>query len=141
MLEVAMNYRRMLLGGLLAGVLICASELLLNGVVLADQMAAEMARTGLQYASWAMAAYVVMAFAYGQFLAWFYAAIRPRFGQGPRTAVIAAAGLWLMAYLLPSIGYLAMGAGPAGAFAIGLVWGAAELVLAALLAAYCYREA
>jgi len=136
-----MNYRRMLLGGLLAGVLICASEFVLNGVVLAAQMEAEMARTGLQYASWSMPAYVVMTFVYGLFLAWFYAAIRPRFGPGPRTAVIAAAGLWLVAYLLPSIGFLAMGIGPAGTFAIALVWGAVELALAALLAAWYYREA
>ena len=136
-----MNYRRILLGGLLAGVLINASEFLLNGVVLAEQMSADMERMGLTFASWAMPAYVLMAFTYGLFLAWLYAALRPRFGQGPHTAVIAAAALWVAAYLLPTVSFLAMGIGSTGSYGLALVWGAAELVLAALLAGYFYREA
>ena len=136
-----MNWKRILLGGLLAGVVINVSEFLLNGVVLAEQMEADMARMGMQFASWAMAAFVVMAFIYGLFLAWCYAAIRPRYGQGARTALITAGALWVVAYLLPSVGFLAMGVGSAGTYGLSLVWGAVELVIAALLAGYLYREA
>jgi hypothetical protein len=135
-----MNWKRILLGGLLAGVVINASEFLLNGVVLADEMAADMERLGLQFASWAMIAYVAMAFVYGLFLAWLYAALRPRFGPGGRTALVAAAALWVAAYLLPTVGFMAMGVGGGSAYAVSLVWGAAELVIAALLAGYMYRE-
>jgi len=136
-----MNWKRILLGGLLAGVVINASEFLLNGVVLADQMAADMERMGLQFASWAMPAFVVMAFVYGLFLAWLYAAIRPRYGQGGRTALRAAAALWVAAYLLPTVGFLAMGSGSVGMYVLALIWGAAELVIAGVLAGYFYREA
>jgi len=136
-----MNWKRILLGGLLAGVIINASEFLLNGVVLADQMSADMDSMGLQFTGWAMPAYVIMAFVYGLFLAWLYAAIRPRYGQGPATAMCAAAALWVAAYLLPTIGFLAMGIGSFGPYVLALVWGAVELVIAALLAGYLYREA
>ena len=32
---------------------------------------------------------------------WFYAAIRPRYGAGPWTAVIASVGIWLLAVVAP----------------------------------------
>jgi hypothetical protein len=135
-----MNWKRILLGGLLAGVFINASEFLLNGVVLAEAMEADMQRMGMQFTSWAMAAFVIMAFIYGLFLAWLYASIRPRYGVGPRTALIAAAALWVAAYLLPTVGFMAMGVGSSSNYAIALIWGAAELVIAAVLAAYFYQE-
>jgi hypothetical protein len=135
-----MNYKRILIGGLVAGVIINISEFILNGVVLADSMTEEMARLNLTFASWAMPMYVVMAFAWGFFLAWGYAALRPRFGAGAGTALIAAAVLWTVGYVLPSLSVLAMGLGQGGTYAIALAWGAVEVVVAALAAGYLYRE-
>ncbi len=135
-----MNYRRILLGGLVAGVIITASEFLLNGVVLASQMQADLARHNLVMARWAMAAYVVMALLYGFALAWLYAAIRPRFGAGFGTGLIAAAIVWTLAYLLPSVSLLSMGASEGSSYVIALVWGAAELVIGAAVAGYLYKE-
>ena len=136
-----MNYRRVILGGLLAGVFINASEFVLNGMVLAEQMEADMQSAGLAFASWAMPAFVVMGFVWGLFLAWCYAAIRPRYGKGGRTALIAAAALWVVGYLMPSVSFLAMGVGSTSNYALSLVWGAAEVVIAAVLAGYFYQEA
>ena len=135
-----MNYKRILLGGLVAGVIINASEFVLNGVVFAKQMQADLTRHNLVMASWAMPAYVIMAFCFGLFLAWIYAAIRPRFGPGLGTAVVAAAVVWGVGYVLPTIGLLAIGMGDATTYVIALIWGAAELVLAGIVAAYLYRE-
>lgn len=135
-----MNYKRILVGGLVAGVIINISEFILNGVVLADSMTEEMARLNLTFASWAMPMYVVMAFVWGLFLAWAYAAFRPRFGPGPRTALIAAAVLWTVGYLLPSLSVLGMGLGQGSMYAIALIWGAVEVIVAALAAGYLYRE-
>jgi hypothetical protein len=85
--------------------------------------------------------YVIMALIYGILLAWLYASFRPRYGAGPRTAVIAAVGLWIAAYLLPTIGFLAMGIGSAGSFGLALVWGLVEVIVAGLVAGYLYKEA
>lgn len=135
-----MNYKRILLGGLVAGVIINASEFLLNGVVLASQMQADLARHNLSMAGWAMPFYVLMAFVLGLALAWLYAAIRPRFGAGFSTSVIAAAVVWTLAYVLPTVGLLAMGAGDTSSYLLALVWGAAELVIANAVAGYIYHE-
>ncbi len=37
----------------------------------------------------------------GLSIVWLYAAIRPRFGPGPRTAAIAAAAAWIIGYGIP----------------------------------------
>ncbi|HSJ13134.1 MAG TPA: hypothetical protein VK939_01890 [Longimicrobiales bacterium] len=135
-----MNYKRILIGGLAAGVIINLSEFLLNGVVLADQMGTDMERHNLVFAGWAMPMYVIMAFLWGLFLAWCYAAIRPRFGPGPGTALIAAAVLWTIGYAMPSLSVLAIGLGESGTHALALVWGAVEVIVAAQVAGWLYRE-
>ncbi len=135
-----MNLKRILLGGLLAGVIVNASEFLMNGVVLAKQMQADMAKHALVMASWAMVGFVLMAFVYGFALAWLYAAFRPRFGQGFGTALIAAATVWTLSYVMPTVMMLAIGMGSSST-ALTLVWGAAELVIAGAVAGAVYREA
>ena len=135
-----MNYKRILLGGLVAGVIINASEFVLNGVVFAKQMQTDLTQHNLVMASWAMPAYIVMAFCFGLALAWVYAAVRPRFGAGFGTALIAAATVWILAYALPTLGLLAVGMSEPSTYIIALIWGAAELVIAGAVAAYLYRE-
>lgn len=39
---------------------------------------------------------------------WLYAAIRPRYGPGPKTALWAGLALWLIGYLLPAIVWLTL---------------------------------
>jgi hypothetical protein len=134
-----MNWKRIVLGGLAAGLVINISEFLLNAVVIADAMEADMARYELTFAAWAMVAYVLMAFSWGLFLAWCYAAIRPRFGPGPKTALIAAAVLWFLAYLTPTLHVLAIGMG-GSTYGMSLLWGAVEVILAAQVAGWLYRE-
>jgi hypothetical protein len=135
-----MSYGRIVLGGLLAGLIINLSEFVLNGVVLMDRMEAAMAGMGLEYAAWAMPAYMVMAFLWGIGLVALYAAIRPRFGPGPRTALGAGLAFWVFVSLLPSIAFAAMGFGD-GLIAISLVWTVVEMPVAAVAGAWVYREA
>ncbi len=136
-----MNYKRILVGGLLAGVIINVSEYVLNGVVYAKQMAEEAVKHALVMSQSAMTLFVLMAFAYGFALAWLYAAFRPRFGQGFGTALIAAATVWTLSYVLPSVMMTALGLGEGISTLVALVWGAAEVVIAAAVAGYLYREA
>lgn len=80
-----MNYGRILLGGLVAGVVLNIGEFLLNGVLLARQMEEFFSKCGLTPpGSSALIILVVMTFLMGIFIVFVYAAIRPRYGQVPR---------------------------------------------------------
>ena len=137
-----MNGKRILLGGLAAGVFINAGEAILNAGILMDDYEAMTATYGLTEASWAMAGYIAGSFVFAFAIAWLYAAIRPRFGPGPRTAVLAGALVWVVGNAVPTIWFMAMGlAFGAGATLLIVVWGFAEMVLAGMIAGWLYREA
>ena len=70
------NYARVIVGGLLAGLLINISETLLNAVVLARQMEAAVQRLNLPpIGGQAIAGFVVFGFVLGIGCVWQYAAI------------------------------------------------------------------
>jgi hypothetical protein len=135
-----MNYTRILLGGLLAGVVINASELVLNGVILVDAMETELATLDAGFAPWAMPFYVVTAFLWGIALVWLYAAVRPRFGPGWRTALTVGVFFWVFVSLLPALSNLAIGIRMEGLVGIGLAWSLVELPAAAMVGAWVYKE-
>lgn len=135
------NYSRVLLGGLLAGVVINLGEFLLNGVFLMEHYTEMLALYNLEEASWAMGGYVFSAFILGLLVAWLYAAIRPRFGMGWKTGVIAGVAVWVAAYLVPTIWYAAVGlGGTAGITLFALAWGLVEVALAGVAGGWLYRE-
>src|SRR5207249_10688613 len=70
------NLQKVIVGGLVAGVVLNVVDYLLFGVVLKKDLPVMSTNTILWF--------VLMDFLYGIFLVWFYAAIRPRFGPGPR---------------------------------------------------------
>jgi hypothetical protein len=95
-----MNAKRIVLGGLLAAVIISVVETLLFSVVLADAMAATRAEKAVPEASWGGTLYLVTTIVLGLLLAWLYAAIRPRYGPGPMTALRAGTFLWVATWLI-----------------------------------------
>ena len=135
-----MNYSRILLGGLLAGLVINAGEFVLNGVILMDTMEAELELMDAAFAPWAMPYYVVMAFLWGIAMVWLYAAVRPRFGLGWRTALVVGLFFWVFVSVLPTLANLAMGVAMEGLVGIGLLWTFVELPAAAVVGAWLYRE-
>jgi hypothetical protein len=86
------------------------------------------------------AVFTVLGFALGIASIWLYAAIRPRYSPGPRTALCAGSAVWFFAYVYPSIGFAMMGMFPAGAIVIGIAWGLAELLIATVAGAALYKE-
>jgi hypothetical protein len=136
-----MNVKRILWGGVLAGLFLNVSEGVLNAVILMDEYQALMDRYGLSEASWAMAGYILANFALGFAVAWLYAAIRPRFGAGARTGAIAGVALWVVSYAVPSVWFGAMGmALSAGSTVLAIVWGLVEMALAGTIAGWAYQE-
>lgn len=135
------NLTRVLLGGLAAGIVINISEFVLWGLVLDAEYEAMMAANGLAETSWAMPAYMIGALVMGVAVAFTYAAIRPRFGAGWQTAVVAAGVVWVVGVALPTIwnGAIGLGVG-AGATVLSLTWVAVELSLAGVVAGWVYQE-
>lgn len=138
---MAINLGRVVRGGLVAGLVINLGEFLLNIPVAGEQMETEMAARNLPPMEGAtIGLFVVMCFGLGLFLVWLYAAIRPRFGPGAQTAVCAGLIVWGLAYLWPGIGMAAMGLFSIGLTVLTVVWGLAEVLIAAVVGAYLYQE-
>ncbi len=83
---------------------------------------------------------VLISLVAGFALMFIYVGIRPRFGAGPRTAVIAGVTLWFGGYLLSILGYSMLGMYGAGMLTLWAIIGLVELVVAALVGAKLYKE-
>jgi hypothetical protein len=136
-----MNYGRVLLGGLVAGVVLNIGEWLLNGVVLAKQMEEFFRKCGLTMpGSSALVILIVITFVLGIVIVFVYAAIRPRFGPGPKTAMIAGLIAWFCVYVYNNIVGAALGFVPTNLLVIALAWGLVEYILGAIAGAWVYKE-
>lgn len=135
------NTARVILGGLLAGLVINIGEFILNAVLLEEQMTEALRKLNLEpVGGQAIMWFVLMGFALGIVTVWLYAAVRPRFGAGARTAVITGLVIWLLFYVGPSLGYGIMGFFPSGLLWIGVIWGLFEIPIAAVIGAWPYKE-
>jgi len=135
------NYRRVVSGGLLAGLILAVGELLLYQLVIEERWVAAMLKLGLQPAtSWTMSVYVVMVFVLGIAIVWLYAAIRPRFGPGVRTAVCTGLFVWFLIWVWSFAGANIWGFFPGRLVWIVVIWGLVEVLVAAVAGAWLYRE-
>ena len=136
------NMGRVLLGGLLAGIIIDAFEGVLNGVVLADRMA-EYLRSINKPGAFSTSQLIwfnLIGLAFGIAAVRLYAVARPRFGAGPATAVRAGIALWVIGFLLPGIINVVGGLAPLNLTLIALAVQIVETVVAALAGAALYKE-
>ena len=95
------NVGRVIGGGLLAGVVMNVVDGVTNGAILEARWAEETRRLGIDMAaqSGSLAGWLTFDFLCGIVLVWLYASIRPRYGAGPKTAVIAGLAIWLITHL------------------------------------------
>ncbi len=135
------NWNRVILGGLLAGVVLNVVDYVLYGVVLAAEFNAAMQALGKQPMSMSLIYwFIFLDFIYGIVFIWLYAAIRPRFGPGPKTAVWAGLAIWVLIALLHALGEAPMGLFPQRLYVIGTVVALVEYPVAAAIGAYIYQE-
>jgi hypothetical protein len=135
------NFGRVLLGGLVAGLVLNIGEYLLNEVVFVKQMEEMVSRMNLTRpgASF-IAVAVVLTFILGIVIVWIYAMIRPRFGPGPKTAIIAAFVAWFCVYVYTGILNGAFLGIPSTFLVMAMLWGVIEYILAAVAGARLYKE-
>jgi len=137
------NTARLILGGIVAGILVNISETILNTVVLKKPWEAAMQALGrpMVMSSSALVVWIAWGFAYGILCVWLYTAIRPRFGPGAGTAAKAGFVAWLLAGLLSSVGMANMGILPSDLLVISGIWTLVESIVVTIVGASLYREA
>ena len=101
---MAINNSKVVVGGLVSGLVMNVFGFVINGMLLGKRMDAEMAAVapslhGKGMTGGIIAARVVTSFVVGILLVWIYAAIRPRFGPGMRTATKAGLVVWAFGFL------------------------------------------
>lgn len=134
------NLGRVLMGGFVAGVIINIGEFMLNGVLLAEELNAAFAALNKSVDNSMIPYFVLMGFGLGFMLVWVYAAIRPRFGAGVRTAICASLTVWGLAYLYPNVFSIVTNMFPRGMVVIMTIWGLGELLIAGVAGAWVYKE-
>jgi hypothetical protein len=136
------NLGRVIIGGLLAGVVLNVLEFLLNGPILGGQWAAAMESLNrmLPEGAGAMIGYIVWNFLMGIALVWFYAIARPRLGPGPKTAICMGLAVWFVVWFLGFGATLLAGMFPANLVVITLIWELFEVPIASVAGAWLYKE-
>jgi len=136
------NPGRVLLGGIVAGIILNVGEFVLNDLLLGPQMKAfftshNLTEPGGSFIVAAVGGTLIV----GIVIVLGYAAIRPRFGAGPKTAVIAALFAWFGIYVYSGIINGLMFGIPMSTILMVIGWGLVEYVLATLAGAALYKEA
>lgn len=141
---MAINTGKVLIGGVVAGVVMNAVDFVTNMFIVGERMKAETEafKPGLSdqmMSSSTMISYIIMDFALAIALVWTYAAIRPRFGPGIKTASYAAILFWILAGIFLS-GYLHMGMMSTGLWFTFAFLGLVNFLLSAWAGAKFYTE-
>jgi hypothetical protein len=137
------NYPRVLLGALAAGVVANVCDSVTNAVIMADDMRRMAQRLNLDWSAVSgtsgIVTWVVIDFLYAALIVWTYAAIRPRLGPGPTTAVAAGLVVFLSATVV-LFGFQQMGIFTLDAFIKNAACSAVTAVLASLAGGAVYKE-
>ena len=137
------NFGRAILGGLVTGIILNVGEFVLNGFILANDMKEFFKRCGFppEPPSSFMVIAIAITLVLGLVIVIGYAAIRPRFGPGPKTAIIAALFAWFGVYVYQNVIGLGLGIVSMRLFVIALAWGLVEYIIATIAGAAIYQEA
>jgi hypothetical protein len=138
------NTPKVVAGGLAAGVVMNVSGFLVQGLMLGKRMEDEMsavapALKGKGMDAGSITGHVVSQFVIGILLVWLYAAMRPRFGPGPRTAFLSAFVVWLCGFIF-YMDWLYVGLMSAGLYAMVSVAMLITCAVAAWVGAMLYKE-
>ncbi len=131
-----MNIARIVLGGVIAGVIIDVIETIVHRFLFRSYQ--ELGREPIAM-SGALRIWII-GVVFGIAVAWLYAAIRPRYGAGPKTAVVAGIYLWIVAGLLVRLGFAPLLQWGTRLMVIGIVTNLVAYVVAGLVAGYLYKE-
>jgi len=137
-----MNAKRILVGGLVAGVVLNILEIISSSLFLGDRYM-QLQDKGVfliepRYPF--MAFWIIMMFLVGIALAWLYAVARPRLGASPKTAVLVGLIVGLVTFVPANFVQASWSAMGRFVPMIWMVWGIVEFVVGTLVAGALYKE-
>ncbi len=137
-----MNIGKLILGGFVAAIIYFIGDGVVHGALLKQQWASILGAINVdaEKALKTPAIFGLYDLIKGFAAVWIYAAIRPRFGAGAGTAVIAGLIAWLVAVPLPLIGLIPMKFFPPSFVALWSAYAIVPMILGALVGAWLYRE-
>ena len=136
------NTGRVVLGGLLAGLVLNIGEFIFNDFVIGPQMKTWLAAHNFAEPTGTFVAIAVsLTFVMGIVMVLTYALIRPRLGPGVKTAIVAGLLSWFVCYIYVGIINGVLFGMTAKIIGLAIVWGLVEYTLAAIVGAWAYKEA
>lgn len=141
---MAINTGKVITGGLAAGVVANIIGYLGFGMWLGPRFEAEAAAVapalaGRGMTSGAIATSVITQFVIGILLVWLYAAMRPRFGPGMKTATYAALAVWVCGFVF-HIDMLVLGLLTTSTYAMASIVALVQVIASAGVGAMVYKE-
>ena len=136
-----MNTNKIISGGLIAGLVMNIFDYIINVPWLGEQWMAGSLTRGIDPGSVPLggAGWVIVDFIVGIFLVWLYAAVRPRFRPGPKTALIAGFATWFLGHLI-LFSHWFMGVFPIGVIGTSSLGGLVSVLVASLVGCKMYKE-
>ena len=135
------NFGRVLLGGIVAGLILNIGEVLLNDIILGPHIEADMKRMNITPPGGGFAVLAVtLTFVVGILAVALYALIRARLGPGPKTALVTALILWFCVYAYSGTVNMLLINVPPKLILMILAWGIVEYPLGILAGAALYKE-
>ena len=136
-----MNVQRIVLGGLLAGVICYVGDAVVHGVLLTQRWQEIAATLKLpQGGSSGMVWFALYDLIKGGAAVLLYALIRPRLGPGPRTAAIAGLLVWALTIPVPLAGLIPIHFFGRKFALLWSIYGAFPVVIGAVAGCALYRE-
>ena len=137
-----MNVGRWILGGIVAGIVYFIGDGVVHGVLLKQHWASILGAINVdaEKALKTPQIFGIYDLVKGLIAVWIYAGIRPRFGAGAGTAVIAGIVTWAAAIPLPLIGLIPMKFFSAGFVALWSAYAIVPMIIGAVVGAWLYRE-
>jgi len=135
------NMGRVIIGGIAAGVVYDIIETVANLYLFAEQGQEMMERLDMAEPSGAqIGMFMAMGLATGIMIAWTYAAIRPRMGEGAMTAICAGLVAWTFLALFLNVSWMIIGLLPVGFGITITVFQAVEFSAVGYVAGMLYKE-
>jgi hypothetical protein len=101
------NVGRLVLGGIVAGIVGDLLDFPVDGVWLAKRWADGLSALGHPgLATNQILWFNLLGLVIGLFAIWIYAGIRPRFGAGVKTAIYAGIAVWILGFLVPNAAFM-----------------------------------
>lgn len=137
------NVGRLILGGIVAGIVGDILDIPVDGVWLSKTWSDQLSALGHSgYSANQIILFDLAGIVVGLAAIWIYAGIRPRFGAGVKTAVYAGIATWVLAFVVPNFAFMWASHLFSGSLTVYTTLGAlVECVVGAIAGAALYKEA